>query len=290
MDNVIILGFVMLTIFSLMFVIGLSHSFEQLTFLWSRPALLLRSLLAVIILTPFVVGVLLRLFDLPPSVATGLAVLAAAPGAPLMIKRAEMAGGASNYAASLQLTLALLAVVVTPLVLAIFGSFSELATERVTPSEVARQVGQVTFLPVIVGLLIQRFWPGIAGRIVRPVRVIANGLFILLLFLVIVLMVVAPDLRAMLWLGGLPTAVIILMVGASLAIGHLLSGPPQEQRSVLAIASIARNVGLALFIANLSDYGQLFIPTLLTYMLLGALLAVPYSVWSKRQMTLPEAT
>ncbi len=38
---------------------------------------------------------------------------------------------------------------------------------------------------------------------------------------------------------------------------------------MLAIASIARNVGLALFIANLSDYGQLFIPTLLTYMLLG---------------------
>jgi BASS family bile acid:Na+ symporter len=160
----------------------------------------------------------------------------------------------------------------------------------VTPFEVARQVGQVTFLPVIIGLLIQHFWPGIAGRIARPVQVIANGLFILLFFLVIVLLVVAPDLRAMLWLGGLPTVVITIMVGTSLAIGHLLSGPPQERRSVLAIASIARNVGLALFIANLSDYGQLFIPTLLTYMLLGALLAVPYSVWSKRQMmTLSEA-
>jgi bile acid:Na+ symporter, BASS family len=284
MDNVVILGFVTLTIFSLMFAVGLDHSFEQLTFLWTRPALLLRSLLAVIILPPVVVGVLLRLFDLPPAVATGLAVLAAAPGAPLMIKRAEMAGGASSYAASLQLTLALLAVVVTPLVLTIFGGFFELATERVTPFEVARQVGQVTFLPVIIGLLIQRFGPGITACIAKPVRVIANVLFIVLFLLVIVLLVVAPALRAMLWLGGLPTAVIIIMVGASLAIGHLLSGPPHEQRSVLAIASIARNVGLALFIANLSDYGQLFIPTLLTYMLLGALLAVPYTVWSKRQM------
>jgi bile acid:Na+ symporter, BASS family len=289
MDNVIILSFVTLTIFSLMFAIGLTHSFEQLTFLWSRPALLLRSLLAVIILVPVAVGLLLRLFDLPPAVVTGLAVLAAAPGAPLMIKRAEMAGGASSYAASLQLTLALLAVVVTPLVLAILGSFFELVTERVTPFEVARQVGQVTFLPVIIGLLIRHISPGIAGRIARPVRVIANVLFILLFFLVAVLLVVAPDLRTMLWLGGLPTAVIIILAGASLAIGHLLSGPPQEQRSVLAIASIARNVGLALFIANLSDYGQLFIPTLLTYMLLGTLLAVPYSVWSKRQMTLQEA-
>ena len=85
-------------------------------------------------------------------------------------------------------------------------------------------------------------------------------------------------------LGGLPTAAIIIMVGSSLAIGHLLGGPSREQRSALAIASIARNVGLALFIAARSDYGQDFIPTLLTYMILGGLLAVPYSVWSKRQM------
>lgn len=289
MDNVIILSFVTLTIFSLMFAIGLNHSFEQLTFLWSRPALLMRSLLAVIILVPVAVGLLLRLFDLPPAVATGLAVLAAAPGAPLMIKRAEMAGGASIYAASLQLTLALLAVVVTPLVLAILGSFFELSIEGVTPFEIARQVGQVTFLPVIIGLIIRHILPGIAGRIAGPVRVIANVSFIFLFFLVAVLLVVAPDLRAMLWLGGRPTAAIVIMVGASLAIGHLLGRPPQEERSVLAVASIARNVGLALFVANLSDYGHLFVPTVLTYMLLGTLLAVPYSVWSKRQITLKEA-
>jgi BASS family bile acid:Na+ symporter len=288
MDNVIILNFVTLVIFSLMLAVGLNRSLEQLTFLWSLPALLLRSLLAVIILVPVVVGLLLRLFDLPPPVTTGLAVLAAAPGAPLLIKRAEMAGGGTNYAASLQLMLALLAVLVTPLILSAFGGFFELPTERVTPFEVALQVGEVTFLPVVIGLLIQRISPGIAGRIAKPVRVIANALLILLFLVVIVLVVVAPDLRAMLWLGWLPTVVIIIMVGVSLAIGHLLSGPPQERRSVLAIASIARNVGLALFIANLCDYGQQFIPTLLSYMILGALLAVPYSVysvWSKRQMT-----
>ena len=69
----------------------------------------------------------------------------------------------------------------------------------------------------------------------------------------------------MLMLGWLPAAAIVIMAGASLAIGHLLSGPRQEQRPVLAIASIACNVDLALFIADLSDYGQQFLPTLLTY-------------------------
>ena len=289
MDNVIILSFVTLTIFSLMLALGLINSFEKLTFLWRRPALLLRSLLAVIVLVPLVIGVLLRVFDLPPAVATGLAVLAAAPGAPLTTKRIEMAGGDPDYAASLQLTLALLAVLVTPLILAIFGFF-ELTAERVTPFHVALQVGEVTFLPVIIGLLLQRFVPGIATRIARPVRVIANALFILLFLVIIVLLSSVPDLRAMLMLGWPPTAAIIIMAGASLAIGHLLSWPPQERRSALAIASIARNVGLALFVADLSDFGQQFVPTLLTYMILGSLLAVPYSVWSKRRMTLREVT
>jgi len=288
-DNVIVLSFVSLTIFSLMFALGLNHSFEHLTFLWSRPALLLRSLLAVIVLVPLVVGLLLRLFELPPAVATGLAVLAAAPGPPLMYKRIEMAGGAPDYAASLQLTLALLAVLVTPLILLVFGLRWELLTERVTAFNVASQVGQVTFLPVITGLLIQRFAPGLAARIARPVRVISNILLILLVLVLIAFLVLEPNLRAMLWLGGLPTAVIIIIGGASLAIGHLLSGPPQARRSVLAIAGIARNMGLALYIANLSGYGQQFVPTLLSYMILGALLAVPYSVWSKRRMTLSEA-
>lgn len=284
MDNPILVTFVTLTIFSLMLSMGVSHSFQQLTFLWRRPELLLRSLLAVVVLAPAVVGLLLWVFELPLAVATGLAVLAAAPGAPLTYKRSQMAGGDPVYTASLQLTLALLAVVITPLILVIFCTRFELGAGRVSPLDVARQVAAVTFLPVIAGLLIQHFAPRTADVIGKPVRMLANVLFIVLLVVVIILPILSPDLRMSLNLGWPPTAAIIIMVGSCLAIGHLLGGPPREQRSALAIASIARNVGLALFLAQLSDYGQNFIPTLLTYMILGALLALPYSVWSKRQM------
>jgi BASS family bile acid:Na+ symporter len=126
-----------------------------------------------------VVGLLLWLFDLPPAVAAGLAILAAAPGAPLTTKRSRMAGGDPAFTASLQLALAILAVVVKPLILSIFYALFELATERVTPFMVALQVGEVTFLPVIIGLLIQRFAPKLAKFIAKPVQVIANVLFIL---------------------------------------------------------------------------------------------------------------
>ncbi len=285
MDNPIPLTFVTVTIFSLMLAMGVSHSFQQLTSLWRRPVLLLRSLLAVTVLVPAVVGLLLWVFELPLAVATGLAVLAATPGAPLTYKRSQMAGGDPTYTASLQLTLALLAVVMTPLILVIFCTLFELGAGRVKPFEVARQVAGVTFLPVMTGLLIHHFSPTLADVIGKPLRILADILFILLLLLVIILLVLSPDLRMTLNLGWLPTATIIIMVVSSLAIGHLFGGPSREQRSALAIASIARNVGLALFIAELSDYGQNFVPTLLTYMILGALLAVPYSLWSKRQIS-----
>ena len=279
MDHPTLLLLVKTTIFTLMLAIGVNLSFQQMISLWRRPGLLLRSLLAVILLVPLVVLLLLRWLDLPPAVATGLAVLAAAPGAPLTHKRSRMAGGSLPYSASLQLTLALLAVLITPLTLAIFYSLFEIQTESVRVFEVARQVAIVQFLPVSLGLLVQRFGPKLAAVIGRPLNVVAN-----VLFLTLVILALIPGLRMIVHLGGLPLSAIVIMVIVSLTIGHILGGPTEDERSVLAVASIARNIGLALLITTLSGVEKEIIPTLLSYMLLGAIVAIPYSLWSKRRI------
>ncbi|MFO0165663.1 MAG: sodium dependent transporter, partial [Microcystis sp.] len=69
-----------------------------------------------------------------------------------------------------------------------------------------------------------------------------------------------------------------------LGIGHALGGPDDDQRSILAISSVARNVGLAFFIAILNDVQQQVIPTLLAYLILGAVLGVLYSIGRKRKL------
>lgn len=279
MDHPILLLFVKTTIFTLMLAIGVNLSFQEMISLWRRPGLLLRSLLAVIVLVPLVVLLLIRWLDLTPSVATGLAALAAAPGAPLTHKRSRMAGGSPTYSASLQLTLALLAVLITPLTLAIFHSLFEIQTESVRVFEVARQVAIVQFLPVSLGLLVQRFGPKLAAVIGHPLNVVAN-----ILFLTLVILALIPGLRMIVHLGGLPLLAIVIMVLFSLAIGHILGGPTEDERSALAVASIARNIGLALLITTLSGVEKEIIPTLLSYMLLGAIVAIPYSLWSKRRI------
>ena len=282
MDNPLILNFVTITIFTLMLAIGVNLSLQNLFSLCRRPVLLLRVLLAVVVLVPLVVIILLRLFALPSGVATGLALLAAAPGAPLTTKRSQMAGGKFPHSASLQLTMALLAVLITPITLAIFYALFDLEIERVVVSQVFQvfqQVVRVQFLPVILGLLIQKFSPKIADSIGKPLIAIANILFLFLLILLIV-----PGFRLMLQIGILPLVAIAILLVISLTIGHLLGGSEVDKRSALAIACIARNIGLAMYIAVLSDVQKQVIPTLISYAILGALVAIPYSTWSKRQL------
>ena len=85
-------------------------------------------------------------------------------------------------------------------------------------------------------------------------------------------------------LGILPIALILAIASVSLSIGHLLGGPKSETRAAVAIASIARNVGLALFIAILNQQTQA-IPVILSYLILAALVAFPYSAWMRRKIT-----
>ena len=279
MNHPFLLILVKVTIFSLMLAIGINLSFEKMLSLWRKPALLFRALLAVVVLVPLVVILLLKLFNLPPEVMTGLALLAASPGAPLTTKRSQMAGARFRYSASLQLTLALLAVVITPLTLAIFTTLFERLSEKVTLLEVAKQVTMVQFLPVSLGLLIQKFGANFAEKIAQPLTFIANGLF---LVLVVLACIVGLPLLFKVW--GLPLVAIAIMVIASLGIGHALGGPDEDKRSILAISCIARNFGLALFIAILNDVQQRVIPTLVAYLILGAVLGVFYSIWNKRKL------
>ncbi|MGJ5628043.1 sodium dependent transporter [Nostoc sp. CALU 1950] len=279
MHHPLLLILVKVTIFSLMLAIGSNLSFEKMLSFWRKPALVFRVLLAVIVLVPLVVIFLLKLFNLPSEVMIGLALLAASPGAPLSTKRSQTAGGRLCYAASLQVTLAILAVFVTPLTLEIFATLFKNISQKVAISEVAQQVILVQLLPVSLGLLIQKFAPTFAEKIAQHLTFIANGVFSVLVVLACIL-----GLPLFFQVGELPLVAISIMVIASLGIGHALGRLDDDTRAILAIFCIARNFGLALFIAILNHIQQQVIPTLVAYVILGAFVGVPYSIWNKRRL------
>lgn len=271
--------FVKVTIFSLMFAIGISLSFEAILSLWRKPAILFRGILAVVVIVPLMVIILLKLFHLPSEVITGLAFLAASPGAPLSTKRSQMAGGTLPFSANLQLTLALLAVFVTPITLAIFRVLFHEISSTISILDVAKQVMMSQFLPIIIGILLQKFGSKYAQKIAQPVNVIANSLF-----LVLVIIACIAGLPILFKVSGLSLFVMLIMTIASLAIGHILGGIDIQNRSSLAIFCIARNIGLALFIAVIHNLEKEVIATLIAYAFIAGIFGVIYSIWYKKRL------
>lgn len=271
--------FVKVTIFSLMFAIGISLSFEAILSLWRKPAILFRGILAVVVIVPLMVIILLKLFHLPSEVITGLAFLAASPGAPLSTKRSQMAGGTLPFSANLQLTLALLAVFVTPITLAIFRVLFHEISSTISILDVAKQVMMSQFLPIIIGILLQKFGSKYAQKIAQPVNVIANSLF-----LVLVIIACIAGLPILFKVSGLSLFVMLIMTITSLAIGHILGGIDIQNRSSLAIFCIARNIGLALFIAVIHNLEKEVIATLIAYAFIAGIFGVIYSIWYKKRL------
>ncbi|MGF1569777.1 MAG: DUF202 domain-containing protein [Nodosilinea sp.] len=281
LDSRVIQTLTALTIFLLMLTLGVKTSLGGLGSLWQQPGLVGRSLLSALVLFPLGTAGLGALFlrGLPEAAAIGLglAALAASPGAPLLTQRASMAGGNLAIATSLQVTLATLAVITTPLTLLL----STLIFAQVQASTdflvIAKQVLTVQLLPLGLGILIRTLGGVMATDIGDLLTTVANTLFVVLLvFLLGFSLVTIPTVP---WRG---LAVIPFLVGFGLVCGHLLGGPDLPTQSSIATGTIARNAGLALFLVAANGAGSA-IPTIIAYMVVGAISALPYNIWVRRQ-------
>jgi len=188
-----------------------------------------------------------------------------------------MAGGDFRYGTALQITLAVLAIVIAPIVLTLLGGAFADVPLGISPRQVALNVAVVQGLPIALAMLLSRYWPGAATGLSAYVGKAAN---ILLIVLVLVLIVTGFELLQD--AGWRAILAITLVVALALAAGHLLGGPDAQTRTALAIATVARNIGLALFITVLSGTEKRELAMLATYAALGFALVVPYQLWRQR--------
>ncbi len=270
-------NFIQLTIFSLMLSMGLNLTIKQIILLWRQPKALLSFLFAVDVLVPIItLLIVLLLFDLPISLKASLILMAVCPGAPLTTRKVVKAKGNFPYAISFQVTVVMLAVITTPLLLAIF-SFIFPPDIAIHPIEVAKQVTFAQLLPLSIGIAIREKLPKIAVRIGKPLTKIANVMFVVLAIFVLV-----KGIDGFLDLSGLSILAIIIVTVLSLAIGHLLGGPREDTRTALAVFCATRNPGLALLIASFNFQKLEILSTLIAYSILGSLVSIAYTIWRKR--------
>jgi BASS family bile acid:Na+ symporter len=237
-------------------------------FFRDRPAMMLRSLLAALLLVPAAALALILVLEPAPAVAIGLAILVACPPAPLMIKAAAKKGGDPAFHASLHLSLAALAVVTVPAALhalAIPLGFSA----GVDLASLLSILAQTILLPIGVGLTVRALFPAWADRSAAPLGKLGSiGL------LVVVIAIVGVLYRALLRMDAWSYGVIAAVALAALAIGHFMIGSQYpEKRTVLAVECAVRHPGLAIAIGTTNFTAQetlpVLVPCIVTFMIIA---------------------
>jgi bile acid:Na+ symporter, BASS family len=264
------------TVFTVMFGIGLGVAPRELGRLWRSPAPMLRGLFSVLVAVPLLTLVIARAFDLPRAAEVGIVLMAISPGAPVALRRSLDAGAHTAFAPGLQICVAILAVVSMPLWIAALDELYA-AQASIDPRDVMRQVFIAQLLPLGVGIALRHFGDTFAARIEPAVRRAGTVLLI-----VAVVLVLAELWRPLYEAGAATIAAMALTTAAALAAGHLLGGPAPTTRTAVAITSAARNPGLALLVATVNAAPPAIIATVLAYVLVSLLTITPYAAWRHR--------
>ncbi len=273
----VLLLVVQLAVTLLVLGIGLASTLDDLTYLWRRPALLGRSLLAMYVVVPVVILTMAKLVPMSPPVKIAVTVLAISAGAPLLPRRL-MNLGRGGYVFSLVATSALVAIVAVPVWAQILAAVLGRDTS-VSPVALARIIARAFLGPMLIGIALRRALPSMADRLAHAITATAG---VALLVGVVGLLGVHGHLLVA--LGPEPMIALLAMTLIALAVGHVLGGPDPGDRTALAVSCAMRHVGIAMLAAAVVPNPRA-VAAVLAYLISAAIVSGIYLKWRGRQAT-----
>jgi BASS family bile acid:Na+ symporter len=265
------------SIIVIVFALGLKTAPSDWVWLLRRPALLARSLIAMNVIMPLFAIAAVKLMHLNFAVAVALIALSLSPVPPLLPRKEMKAGGGAPYAADLLAIAAALSIIWIPIAIEIVERVFGVPL-AVSPWSVAKVVGEMVLIPLVAGAIVGRFARARADRI-APMLAKAGGV-VLTLGLILILFKFWRAALGQIGDGTLIAFAAFIVVG--LVVGHFLGGPNEGERTVLALSSASRHPGMALAIAHLNFPDEHAVPAaILLYLLVSALITLPYVRWRK---------
>jgi len=269
--------FATVTVFAVMFTLGLMLGREQLAAALQRRVVLAAVVFAVVVPVPALAVLVVKVFGLEGPTAAGIVLMAISPGAPVALRRALDAGGDRAFAPALHLAIVTLAVVTVPVTVAILDWIFAVDF-TVTPWHIGRQVFLAQLLPMALGALVRAARPALAARLEGRLARFGNAL--LLAVAVMVLADIRPIIGAVGWT---PTIAGVGISMCALALGTAFAWRDADVRPAAAIAAAMRNPGLALVIATVNRAPPNVTASVIGYALgLGATI-VAYLQWRKQR-------
>ena len=255
----------------IMFALGLGLTFDDFARVARRPRDFLVGAMSQIVLLPAIAFLLVSVWSMPPELALGVMIIAAAPGGVTSNILTAFARGDVALSISLTAVVSLLCVFTIPLIvvtshdLLIGGDLgAEVSVARRTAIGVIGVFAIVT-VPVLLGLLVRRLAADFAIRFEPLARRISTVLFALVLAGAIYQG--RDDIVPYFAQAGLTTLVlnVTMMVLAYLVARIFASGP--RQRVAIAIECGLQNGTLAIAVATLLFGGGLAVVPAATYSL-----------------------
>jgi BASS family bile acid:Na+ symporter len=221
-------------------------------------------------------------FNLTPAVKIALVVLSLSPVPPVLPKKDFKAGAGSEFTFGLLVGAALLSIVIIPLGLAILSAVFG-RDFSVNPVEIAKVVSTTVLLPLLAGIVVRHLATGFAERTSDPILKISG--ITLLIGVIPILFVTGSTMMSLIGNGTLVSMAAMAVLG--LVAGHLLGGPNFSDRVPLALASATRHPGVALMLATalFPEQKKLVMAAVLLYVIVSALVSVPYMAWCRKHLT-----
>jgi len=269
--------FASVTVFAIMFALGLMLGREQIQAALQRRVLLVAVVFAVVVPVPAIAVVGLKAFALKGPVAVGIVLMAISPGAPVALRRALDAGGSREFAPALHLAIVMSSVLTIPATVVILDWI--FATDfAVTPLHIGRQVFFAQLLPLALGAALNAVRPALAAGLEAPLRRVGNSL---LLALGIMLLVDLPPIIAA--VGWTPMIAGVIITVCALAIGAAFAWRDADVRPAAALAAAMRNPGLALVIATVNRAPPDVTSAVIGYALGLGVTIIAFLQWHKRR-------
>ena len=213
-----------------------------------------------------------------------LVALAVSPIPPLLPNKMVKAGGTNSYAIGLLIAAGLLAIIFVPLAMEVVEQVRGVPLQM-SMASIAKVVFITVLLPLGVGIAVHKFAPALAERMAKPIAQISG--IALLACMVAILFSAAPAIWTLIGNGTVIALAAFVLVG--LTIGHLLGGPAPENRTSLAISTASRHPGIAIVLAQANFPEQkLVTAAILLYLLVNAVVSIPYLSWTKRRPAVVE--
>jgi len=277
MESLVLLS-VKLAVGLIMFSLGLNSTMNDATYLLHNPKLLLKSVISMNIIMPLIAVVMIFTFGLKEEVKLALFAISISPIPPLLPNKALKAGGKVSYTVSLLFIMALLSIVFIPLSVELMG-IAILKNLYVSPLVIIKVMGLTLIGPLLIGLIINKAVPAFALKIKKIVSITAMILLIAgIIPLLIKLMPVVITL-----FGNLTLVSILIFIFTGLLFGHLLGGPVEDDRTVLALTSSTRHPGIAMVIClTVMPEQKLAVAVILLYLIINVIVSLPYIKWRKK--------